>query len=164
MHADDALGISLFLQPERNLPAPTTLPASPSGVLKVISGRKPIMTNDPAEYPLQWLHRFVTPAVGMMTELDPEGKRAHKLSSKQGLSERVSVRATACLEVLIKAEVLQQGLCNTHVRGHPHASKDSERSRVLGGPSGTVLGGMFVSRAREKPDFRVHVGAVLLVK
>jgi hypothetical protein len=51
----------LLLQPERRLPAPTTFPSSPAEVLHVISGREPIVTDDPAENPLEWLHQFATP-------------------------------------------------------------------------------------------------------
>src|SRR5688572_13395227 len=43
-------------QSERKLPAPTAFPSSPSEVLNVISGREPIVTDDPAENPLQRLH------------------------------------------------------------------------------------------------------------
>ena len=50
----------LLLQHERKLPAPTTFPSSPSKMLIVISGREPIMTNDPAENSFQWIHRFAT--------------------------------------------------------------------------------------------------------
>ena len=50
----------LLLQPERRFPAPTAFPSSPSEVLNVIWRRKPIVTNDPAEKSLQWLHRFPT--------------------------------------------------------------------------------------------------------
>ncbi len=58
-HADDALRSSLFLQPEGKLPAPPTRPSSPSAVLSVISGRKPIVPNNPAENSFQWLHRNI---------------------------------------------------------------------------------------------------------
>jgi len=56
----DLEGRKLLLQPEGKLPASTTFPSSPSEVLNVISGGKPIVTNNPAENPLQWLHRFPT--------------------------------------------------------------------------------------------------------
>ena len=81
-----------LLQPERRLPAPTTFPSSPSEVRHVISGWKPIVTDDPAENPLQWLHQFATPIQSkpMMAEPGQEGKRTHKepLSSKLGLREQ----------------------------------------------------------------------------
>jgi len=41
---------SLF-QAERKRPAPNTFPTSPSEVLNVVSGRLPVVTNDPAENP-----------------------------------------------------------------------------------------------------------------
>jgi len=50
----------LLLQSERKLPAPTAFPSSPSEVLNVIPGGEPIVTDDPAENPLQRLHHTFT--------------------------------------------------------------------------------------------------------
>jgi len=55
---------TLLLQSVRKLPAPSTFPGSPSGVLKIVAGRKPIVTNDPAENSFQWFHDSFTSATG----------------------------------------------------------------------------------------------------
>lgn len=41
-----------LLQPKRKFPAATAFPVTASEVLNVVSGRKPIMTDQPAEDPL----------------------------------------------------------------------------------------------------------------
>ena len=52
---------ALLLQPECRLPAPATFPSPSSEVRHVIVRRQPVVTDDPAENPLQWLHQFRTP-------------------------------------------------------------------------------------------------------
>jgi hypothetical protein len=41
---------------ECKLPTPTTFPSSTSGVLKIVVGRKPIVTDDPTDTSFLWLH------------------------------------------------------------------------------------------------------------
>lgn len=50
----------LPLQAKRKLPAPRTFPVTPNTQQEVIAGRQPIVTDDPAEHPLQRLHQFAT--------------------------------------------------------------------------------------------------------
>jgi hypothetical protein len=48
------------LQAKRKLSTPVTFPVTPNTQQEVIAGRQPIMTDDPAEHPLQRLHQFAT--------------------------------------------------------------------------------------------------------
>ena len=61
MYSAGTRDISLSLQTKRKLPASGTFPAPPSGTCKIISGRLPIVANDPAKDPLQGIHAFRSP-------------------------------------------------------------------------------------------------------
>ena len=62
-------------QPECKLPAATAFPSSTTEVRHVIVGREPVVTDDPADNPLQWLHQCAPQREAMMAEPGQEGKR-----------------------------------------------------------------------------------------
>ncbi len=66
-----------LLQPERRLPAATTLPSAPTEVRHVIVRREPVVADDPAEKPLQWVHQGRSLEEAMMAGTGQEGKRTY---------------------------------------------------------------------------------------
>ena len=76
-------GLRSLLQPEGGLPAPTTFPSSPTEVSHVIARREPVVTDDPADNPLQWLHQFAPEG-----DHDDRARARRKAKQRKG---RVSV-------------------------------------------------------------------------